>query len=290
MNVKKYFQIVLIATLVCVTAFMGVLMARIMVKPFTSGEHGDALIPVSGGKVNFLVVGADKVGYNTDTIMVATINLNEPKISLMSVPRDTKARVNGHTMKINAVYSYSKNTGIPAEETLIETVSSITGIGINYYAIVDTTAFREIVDALGGIEYNVRPQGYYYNDPLQDLYINIPGGKQILDGKQAEGLVRFRHDYARADLERVEIQQDVIKELIKQKLNIKYISKVPQIYKTVSDNVISNLKVGDIADYAREVLSVGTENIKTYTMPNYTQGGYVIPDDDEIELLVSEDF
>ena len=221
MNVKKYFQIVLIATLVCVTAFMGVLMARIMVKPFTSGEHGDALIPVSGGKVNFLVVGADKVGYNTDTIMVATINLNEPKISLMSVPRDTKARVNGHTMKINAVYSYSKNTGIPAEETLIETVSSITGIGINYYAIVDTTAFREIVDALGGIEYNVRPQGYYYNDPLQDLYINIPGGKQILDGKQAEGLVRFRHDYARADLERVEIQQDVIKELIKQKLNIK---------------------------------------------------------------------
>lgn len=290
MNVKKYIQIVAVATAICLTMFMGILVARIMVKPFTEGEHGDAIIPVTSDRVNFLVVGTDKGGYNTDTIMVATINTAEQRVSLMSVPRDTKASVNGKTMKINAVYSYSKSRGIPAEESLIETVSDITGIGINYYAIVDVTAFREIVDALGGIEYTVRSQGYYYNDPIQDLYINIPGGRQVLNGEQAEGLVRFRNDYARADLERVEVQQDVIRELIKQKLNLKYISKVPQIYKTVSKHVVSNLKVGDIADYAKDILGVENENIKTYTMPNYTSGGYVIPDDSEIELLVSEEF
>lgn len=290
MNVKKYIQIVAIATAICFAAFLGVLMARIMVKPFAVGEHGDSLIPVKNGKVNVLVVGMDKDEYNTDTIMIATLNTVEKKVSLMSVPRDTKARINGATMKINAVYSYSKGKGLPPEENLIETVSDITGIGINYYAIINIKAFREIVDELGGLDYEVRPQGYHYSDPLQDLYIDIPGGMQHLNGEQAEGLVRFRNDYARADLERVEVQQDVIRELIEQKLNIKYIAKVPQIYKTVSDNVISNLKVGDIADYAREILGVEGDGIKTYTMPNYTSGGYVIPDDDEIELLVMEEF
>jgi len=290
MNVKKYFTIVIAVLLASLAAFTGVLIAVFMVDPFTEGEHGDSLIPVKGNEVNILVVGADKVAYNTDTIMVATLNTDEKKVSIMSIPRDTKARIGGSTMKINAVYNYAKYKDMMPEETLIETVSDITGIGINYYAFVDTTAFREIVDALGGLEYNVRPQGYYYNDPLQNLSINIPGGKQTLNGEQAEGLVRFRDDYARADLERVEVQQDVIKELIKQKLSLKYISKVPQIYKAVSDNVISNLKVGDIVDYGKDIVGMEGDSIKTYTMPNYTEGGYVIPDDDEIALLVEEEF
>lgn len=290
MNVKKYFQIVLISLLVCLTAFTGVLVARFMVKPFQAGEHGDALIPVTGDKVNFLFVGMDKVGANTDTIMVATMDTKTQKVSIMSIPRDTKAKYNGSTMKINAVYSYAKNTGRAAEEALIETVTEITGIGINYYAIINTSAFREIVDELGGVEFTVRPQGYHYSDPLQDLYIDIPGGKQVLNGKQAEGLVRFRNDYARADLERIEVQQALIKELVKQKLNIKYIGKIPQIYKTVSDNVISNLKVGDITDFAKAIVDMSGENLKTYTMPNHTDGIYVIPEYDELDILVETEF
>ena len=290
MNVKKYFKIVLVALVISLTAFFGVLMARIMVKPFSEGEHGDALIPVSNGKANILVVGKDKVAANTDTIMLATINTDGNKVSIMSIPRDTKAKVGGSTMKINAVYSFAMNTGRMAEETLIETVSDVVGVGINYYAIIDTTALREIVDALDGLDYDVRPQGYYYNDPLQDLYINIPGGRQHLNGEQVEGLVRFRHDYARADLARVEVQQDVIKELMKQKLSLKYVSKIPQIYKTVSDNVLSNLKVGDIVDFGKSVLEIDFDNVKTYTMPNYQSGGYVIPDDDEISLLIEDEF
>lgn len=290
MNKKKYFTIVLLALLVCLSAFMGVWCAKFMVNPFRSGEHGDALIPVTGNKANFLVVGTDKSGYNTDTIMVVTINKEIPKISIMSVPRDTRAYYDGKTMKINAVYSYAKNCGYNDEEALIETVSDITGIGINYYAIISTAAFREIVDSLGGFEYNVRPEGYYYQDPLQDLYIDIPGGRQWLNGEQAEGLVRFRNDYARADLERVEVQQDVIKELIKQKLNFSNIDKIPQVYNAVSNNVISNLMVGDIMDYGRSVVNVEEGSIKTYTLPSYPQTPYVIPDGDEIELLVQDEF
>jgi len=294
MNKKKYFTIVLTVLLICVAAFLGVWAARVMINPFQAGEHGDAIIPVVGRKATFLVVGTDKSGYNTDTIMVATIDQNEQKISIMSIPRDTRVTVNGSTMKINAVYSYAKNKGYNDEEMLIEAISDMTGIGINYYAIISTKAFREIVDALGGFEYEVRPEGYHYSDPYQDLYIDIPGGKQWLNGEQAEGLVRFRNDYARADLQRVEVQQDVIKELIKQKLNVSNIGKIPQVYNAVSKNVVSNIKVGDLMDFGKGIVNIDQSAIKTYTLPSTPQtiGGvsYVIPNEEEISLLVNDEF
>ena len=288
MNVKKYFTIVLIAVLICAAVFGGMMMARLMISPFTAGEHGDAIYPIVNDKVNVLVVGKDSVAVNTDTILVATLHTEDGRISLMSVPRDTKATINGRNMKINAVYGYAQMNGINDEELLIDTVTEITGIKINYYAFIDLVAFREIVDALGGVEYDVK-RDYYYNDPYQDLYIDLKAGHQVLNGRDAEGLVRFRADYPRADLERVEVQQDFIKELIKQKLNLKYISKIPTVYKSVSDNVISNLTVDDIIDFAK-VAKASDDNIHTFTMPNFLSGSYVVPDEEELAALIEEEF
>ena len=99
MNTKKYVTIVLAALLVFAAAFGGIYAARIMVKPFEAGQHGDAVHPVVGGKIRFLVVGTDRVAVNTDTILVASANLETGHISVMSVPRDTRVTVNGSTMK-----------------------------------------------------------------------------------------------------------------------------------------------------------------------------------------------
>lgn len=288
MNIKKYFSIVLTAVLACVAVFCGILLARFMVSPFKAGEHGNAIYPVEGDKVNILVIGKDSVAVNTDTILVATLHTDTGDISLMSVPRDTKATINGVNMKINAVYGYAQMKGVKDEELLINTVSDITGIKINYYAIIDLTAFRDIVDALGGVDYDVK-RDYDYDDPYQDLHIHLKKGYQTLYGEDAEGLVRFRADYPRADLERVEVQQDFIRELIKQKLNVKYIAKIPTVYRTVVDNVISNLAVDDVVDFARAAKS-SDENIHTYTMPNTLSGSYVVPDTSELAALIEEKF
>ncbi|MBQ7718128.1 MAG: LCP family protein [Clostridia bacterium] len=288
MNLKKYFTIVLITVLICAAIFGGMLMARFMISPFEAGEHGDAIYPVENDRVNVLVVGKDSVAVNTDTILIATLHTDTGKVSLMSVPRDTKATINGNSMKINAVYGYAQRNDLNDEELLIETVTKITGIKINYYAVIDLVAFREIVDALDGVEYDVK-RDYFYNDPYQDLYIDLKAGHQILNGKDAEGLVRFRADYPRADLERVEVQQDFIKELIKQKLNLKYIAKIPIVYKAVSDNVISNLTVDDVIDFAKAAKS-SEDSIHTFTMPNDLSGSYVVPDEDELAALIEEEF
>lgn len=289
MNFKKYITIVIVALLACAAVYGGIITANIMVKPFTEGEHGDAIAPAVDEKITFLLVGKDHVGNNTDTIMVITAHTQDNKISILSVPRDTKATVNGSNMKINAVYSHAAYKGLNDEETLINTVTEITGIPINYYAIVDLKAFRDIVDELDGVWYDV-PRNYYYNDPYQDLTINLKKGEQLLNGKQAEGLVRYRHDYVRADLERVEVQQDFIKEIIKQKLNVKYITKIPAVYKLVSEHVISNLKVEDIISFAKALTGVEDEGMNSHTMPCRESGGYVIVNKDEMAQLAEEEF
>ena len=288
MNVKKYFSIVLVAVLACAAVFGGILLARFMVTPFEVGEHGNALYPVENNKINILIVGKDSVAVNTDTILVATLHQDDGSVSIMSVPRDTKATINGINMKINAVYGYAQMKGVKDEELLINTVTDITGIKINYYAVIDLVAFRDIVDALGGVNYDVL-RDYDYDDPYQDLHIHLEKGYQTLYGEDAEGLVRFRADYPRADLERVEVQQDFIRELIKQKLNVRYIAKIPRVYKTVVNNVISNLTVDDVVEFARAAKS-SDESINTFTMPNTLSGSYVVPDGAELARLIEESF
>jgi len=253
MNVKKFFLIFTLILLAALAAFAGVVVGFVSSKPFALGEHGDALAPVGpDGIVNFLLVGKDHVGENTDVIMVISLNPNAKKISILSVPRDTRVELSGGR-KINSVYSYADARGWKKEETLIETVSNVTGLPIHYYAIINLRAFREVVDELGGVEFDVeRP--YNYDDPYQDLHIHLQPGVQTLDGEQSEGLIRYRHDYAMGDIDRVAVQQKFISAFLEQKLKVQYITKIPAVYDKVTDYVVSNLTVNDLLTYAKAVM------------------------------------
>lgn len=288
MNVKKFFLVFGLIILAALAAFAGIVAGLISAKPFALGDHGNALSEIgSDGVVNFLLVGKDHVGANTDVIMVLSLNPTEKKISILSVPRDTRIYLSG-TRKINSVYSYAQYYGMRKEETLIEAVSEVTRLPIHYYAIINLRAFRDVVDALGGVEYNIeRP--YHYDDPLQDLHIHLDPGQQTLSGAQAEGLIRYRHDYAMGDIDRVGVQQHFIMELIRQKLQIRYISEIPEVYDEVTDNVVSNLKVSDMLSYAKAVMGF---EVETYLLPGYAGdgSGYWIQDDAETDRLIQEKF
>lgn len=293
MNIKKYLTIVLVSVFACTAIFAGILFAKFSVSPFEQGEHGDAVSPVMNKKVNVMIVGKDENEYNTDTILIASLNIENKKVSIMSIPRDTRVTVKGATMKINGVYSYAKAKNLNDEEFLINAVSEVSTMPINYYLIVNLKAFRDIVDSLGGVEYDVK-RNYNYNDPCQDLHIAITAGKQILDGKQAEGLVRYRDDYPRADLERIEVQQDFIKEAIKQKLKLEYITKAPSIYKNVSENVISNLSLREILQYSEAIRGVKDDELQSFTLPGSPKTisgvSYFINDLPNTKTLVEEKF
>ena len=154
--------------------------------------------------------------------MLVNINPGVPEISVMSIPRDTRVIIEGRVRKIN--FAYPRGGG----ELAVETVERLLETEIDHYVYIDLSVFRKAIDLLGGVEYYV-PQNMYYDDPYQNLHIHLKKGYQLLDGRKAEYLVRYRKGYKNGDIGRIKVQQDFIRELIKQKVTV---SNYPRLRKS----------------------------------------------------------
>lgn len=212
------------------------------------------------GCFNALLIGTDAGGENTDALMLVNVDKKNKKISTLSIPRDTRVTVNGKKCKINACYHKG---GL---DLLLEKIKELTEVEINYYALIKPGTLADIVDCLGGVEYDVE-QDMKYSDPVQDLYINLKKGKQVLDGNKAEQYCRYR-SYVMGDLTRTQSQQKFFKALFEQKLDIKYASKVNEIYAAVSDKVKTNVSLKDIV-HNISLLSMitGGDQIECFDVP-----------------------
>jgi len=262
-------------------------------------------------KTNFLIVGTDAGGMLTDVIIAGCFDKHLMRFSLVSIPRDTytvmspeditilhnagKSVPAGGIMKLNAVHSYAgRESGVLFTQKQVET---ILGIKIDYYAEVSLQAFRNIVDAIGGIYMDVPAGGLYYVDdtPGQDLVIAVPGGMQLLDGVMAEGIVRYRDTYPRGDLQRIEVQQEFMKQFFAQALTKqKIISNAPSFISTLLNYVKTNFTIADMPKYLKYLDSFNAESVVTYTLPgNGTTidgASYFVIDPEKTRELVYEVF
>lgn len=260
-------------------------------------------------KTNFLVVGVGSDELLTDTIMVLSYDSKLNKISVVSIPRDTyvtlsKDKVSAiqkekrivpqsGVMKINEINSYGgKKYGM---QYLREEIEGILGIKLHYYVKFDIKGFRKVIDTVGGIEFEVPEPGLYYNDPTQNLNINLKGGLQTLNGKDAEGLVRFRAGYASADLKRMEVQQQFLKEFAKQVLNKKtLVDNAAGLTYDFLSYVETDFKVTDAAKYIPLIGKLDPDNIQSTTLPGHAEyineASYYIYDKDETKEMVLEFF
>ncbi len=236
-------------------------------------------------KTNFLLVGVDKHELLTDVIMVGSFDSDSQVIDLISIPRDTyieystqekaKAKAAGIYLpssgQINVIHSYtSKEFGVSFLEEHIE---NMLGIQIDYYAKVNIQSFRDLVDAVDGVEFNV-PIRMKYDDPYQNLHIDLQAGYQTLNGEQAEQLVRYRkgnsenEGYARADLQRIEVQQDFMKALFKKVLSLDGIVSNPiDTVKVYLDNVETNFSIVDMPKYVKYIPNLSINKMNTYSIP-----------------------
>lgn len=237
------------------------------------GYDGD-MPTVSGdrkeGVYTFLLVGTDKGDGNTDTIMVATYDTANQDVNIMSIPRDTMINEKWDIKKINSVYSRTGNS----IESLAKRVKKLVGFEPDFYVKVDLRMFVELVDLVGGVEFDV-PQDMNYDDQWQDLHIHLKKGVQVLDGEKAMELVRFRR-YPEGDIKRVEVQQNFMKALIKECLSIEHWGKIKAYIDLAMENVQTNLDFGSVVWFAANVLGLkGTpalkmEDVYTCTIPgNY---------------------
>lgn len=240
----------------------------------------------------------------TDTIMVASYNPNTQKATLLSIPRDTYTGKNPKKatayQKINSIYSRNEDP-----EDVLDAVNEITGLDLQYYVIVKTEGFIELVDAIGGVTFNV-PIDMDYDDTSQDLHIHLKAGEQKLDGDKAEQLVRFRHnndgttypeEYGNNDLGRMRTQREFIMAVIKQTAKMENIFKLGEILNVAEKNVITNVDFNVAKDYIPYVVEFNTENLLTATLPgttppwNQTNGVSIfVADKEETECLIQELF
>lgn len=265
----------------------------------TSSPEGeineDYMVPVdkATGKVNVLILGVDKDGLRTDTIVVASYDLDTNKVNMLSIPRDTRMYVGKKYQKINAAHAISQSGKIKGPQGTIEAVTRLTCIPINYYVEFSFDSFKDTIDALGGVDFDV-PRDMDYEDPTQDLYIHLDKGFQHLDGDKAEQLVRFRR-YPEGDIARVQMQQQFIKAVAEQKLNISILGKLPELYSTLKDDIKTNFGLTDITKYINNLKELSPDNITMYQLPGQFGGeeygaSYWIADMTEVKTLVETEF
>lgn len=208
----------------------------------------------------------------TDTIIVAKYSPNTGNAALLSIPRDSFVGKNKKAAtasdKINSKYQISP-------QKTIDAVNDLTGLNIKYYVTIDTAALRHLVDAIGGVTFNV-PINMDYDDSSQDLYIHLKAGEQLLNGEQAEWVVRFRHNnngtsypvsYGDNDLGRMRTQREFIMEVAKQTLKIENITKINEILKIAEEEVETNIDWNTMSNYIPALMNFKPENIRTETLP-----------------------
>ncbi len=253
------------------------------------GHDEETLKNLEQIQVLLMGVSTDNGGKLTDTIIVATYDPKNQKASLLSIPRDTFVGKNPQTGtgsdKINALYQKSP-------EKTLEKVNEITGLNIKYYMVIDNQALIKLVDVIGGVDFYV-PIDMVYDDPSQDLHINLKEGQQKLDGDKAEQLLRYRHgnlnkktgkylgtypeEYGGNDYGRMRTQREFMIETAKQTLKAKNILKVKEIIDIAYEYVETNLSVSVIKDYVPYAVNIDINNIQSAVLPGASYGPSTTP-------------
>ena len=140
------------------------------------------------------------------------------------------------------------------------------GFSADFYAQVNLDGFVDIVDAIGGVDVYVQ-NDMNYDDPYQDLHIHIKAGNQHLNGKDAEGFIRFRYGYAGADIARIDAQKIFMTAFIKKLMSIEGVSKLNDLVKEVNANLNTNVSLSDALYFATNALDLDLTKVVMLTMP-----------------------
>lgn len=307
---KKTGKVILIILLVIALLAGGVYVAlEYFIDPPEQNEEGvnnnNNVNHVDGrkdGVYTFLVAGTDQISNNTDTIMVGSFDTVNGKLNIVSIPRDTLINIQHEVKKANAAYHYanyykdiegSSYYGTdPVASMRKELVKSMLGFDVDKYVLVNLKAAEEVVDAIGGVEFDL-PQDMNYDSKRQDLHIHLNKGPQTLSGEQFVQVMRFRSSYAGGDLERIEMQHKLLRALADQMLtlgNVPNISKVAQI---VADNMQTDMNTENIIYFIKEFLKLDKDDIQFLTMPKLNTGSvfgysYVFTDIDAWLKMVND--
>lgn len=221
--------------------------------------------------ISFVIVGLDtrkNIGMlNTDVLVVAVANPVTQKLTMVSLPRDTRVQMPGYPgyHKINEVFALGEEIRKRAEskgETVTEngmtllkkTLEHMLGISVDHYVQLDFEGFTAVIDQLGGVQVDV-DRDLVYELPQEGVYRNLKKGTQVLNGEQALGFVRHRMDkrgsaYFSSDFDRNRRQQQVIKAVADKVVSVNGIASLTGVLETVGKHIRTDLSKDQIKGLA----------------------------------------
>ena len=209
-----------------------------------------------------LVTGEDKVSGLCDVIMLVSVDTRSERICVMQIPRDTYAE---YTDK-----NYKKLNGaanaLGGVEGLRVFLTQSLGVAIDGYLALDLASFRRIIDTIGGVEIEL-DQAIRYTDAEQGLFIDLPSGRQVLDGKKAEMLVRYRKGYADGDIGRLGAQKRFLASLfasLQQKVNS---DNAYPLAETLLDGLDTDIGIATAVALGLEALTTKSDSLFFVTAP-----------------------
>jgi polyisoprenyl-teichoic acid--peptidoglycan teichoic acid transferase len=241
----------------------------------------------------------EKAGYHalvnsleglTDTMLVLRFDPAQENLSILSVPRDTRAEIEGQGMtKLNEA-NYYGGPALAAKSTS----ELLGGIGIDRYMRINVQGVEKLIDALGGVDLYV-PKDMKYQDDAQHLYINLKKGQQHLNGSQALQFLRFRQDNY-GDIGRIQRQQLLMRSLKEQAFKPETITKVPQILKVIQSNIDTNLNGDELIALFGFAAQVERSNVHmlmlpgSFSSPEEFKASYWLPNYEKIATLMEQNF
>ena len=245
----------------------------------TIKNHGRrSFNPLSFGRAkNILLLGVDSngegtdkwEGTRTDTIIVMNIDPKTHSVNAISIPRDSKVYIEGHGLnKINSAHAFG---GI---RLCKKTIEDTLGIRIDKYIMVHDDAVKDIVDALGGVPIYVEKR-MNYDDYAGKLHIDLDKGLNILNGTQAVGYLRFRHD-GLGDIGRTQRQQWFLKGLLEKIKSPQALTKLPDILNVTREDVKTDMSVYELSQLANISRTFDDGGVQIATLPGApNQHGYI---------------
>lgn len=213
---------------------------------------------VTNPAFNVLLVGVDEKSF-FDTIML--FKVENGGIKGVGVP----------LLPLNNDFRYLPfNYGSDADQILIDTIKSGLDVPVHYYVKMDLSAAEKIIDSVGGINFDV-PMDMFYDDPWQDLHIELNKGTQHLNGEEACALLRYRAGYPDSMVGRTNLHMAFVKEFLDQKLTVENIAKAPEIFVTVSDSVKTNYPIGNLEQDLKIIAAIGSNNYTFEMLPLTTE-------------------
>lgn len=280
----KWLAVILVVILVAVAGIIAAKNSR-------ERQFYDNGMETSSRVMHVMILGVDRreddVG-RSDTMMVTAVDMDQKKAALLSVPRDTRVKIDGYGYeKINHAYAYG---GHKLSQNAIE---NLLGVSIDHYILIDTKAFERIIDAIGGIDINVEKR-MYYEDPWDDnggLVIDLYPGEQHLDGQKAIQYVRYRD--GEGDIGRIGRQQHFIKAVLAKVISPEMLPRLSKLVEEVSSAIKTDMSLAELLEFANTMKSVHDNGLTAQMVPGQPayidDVSYWIPDITDLRALLASE-